>query len=106
MKISTPMSRWQRVDSITKHDGWTVRWYLNVSDHVRITGATTPGGREAALPDGELPLPTARNYIPGVVCDVVEAEKYKDCPRMQAFLRNHRQARESWLAYWEARGMS
>ncbi|MFF4027035.1 hypothetical protein ACFYY5_29720 [Nocardia elegans] len=106
MKLSTPTTRWRRIDSTTGYDGWTVRWYLDASPAVKVLGATTPEGREAVLPDGETPLSVARKYLPAAVCDQIEDEKYKDCPSMQAFLRNCRQARESWHEYWSARGMA
>lgn len=92
---------WERIDSTTQREGWTVRWYLTRWDDVVITGATTPQGLEAVLPRDEITLNEAHQFIPAAVCAQVKAEKFDDCPRMKQFVRHHKAARESWQEYWE-----
>lgn len=92
---------WQRRDSVTTFEGWTVRWYLSQSDTVLITAVSGPGNLTLSLPDHEIGMSRARKILPHALCDHLESEKFTDCPRMQQFLERFRKARQSWSAHPE-----
>ncbi len=94
---------WQRIDSTTAHDGWTIGWYLDQWDDVYVTSIVSPTGYVIELPAERLSLKLADEYFPAAVIAQVRAEKFDHCPRMKAFLRNCRVARESWEDYYTRR---
>ncbi|MFI7191500.1 hypothetical protein ACIBQ0_17335 [Nocardia nova] len=87
--------------STTVVDNWHAYWRLTANDTVLVVKALDPYGNPVELPGAELPLGAARKYLPAQLCDRVDEEKFKDCPRMAKFLRGFRASRVSWHEYWD-----